>query len=91
MSKNSLLTFGRTVRTFMGFLVVAAGLAGGVWLGWWLSTRGDVVEIIHDAKMSLPGWAWLALKYGLSLAVGVVFILCFLVLGVLILGAGGRE
>lgn len=91
MSRKSLLTFRRTVRTIAGFLIILAGLAGGTWLGWWLSFRGDIVEIIHDAKMSLPAWAWSALKYGLSLAFGVLFIFFFLILGILILGGGRRE
>ncbi|MEJ2683801.1 MAG: hypothetical protein P8Z71_05345 [Candidatus Sulfobium sp.] len=91
MSRNSMLTFGRTVRTVAGFLIIVAGLLGGTWLGWWLSFRGDIVQIIHDAKMSLPGWAWLALKYGLSLAFGLLFVVFFLILGVLVLGGGRRE
>lgn len=91
MSKKSLLTFARTVRTVLGFLVILAGLSAGIWLGWWLGFRGDVVEILHDAKMSLPGWVWLALKYGLSLAFAVIFMVFFLVVGILILGGGGRE
>lgn len=91
MSKDSLLTFRRTARTISGFLIILVGLLGGIWLGWWLSFRGDIVEIIHDAKMSLPGWAWLALKYGLSFICGVLFILFFLILGILMLGGGRRK
>lgn len=91
MSRKSLLTFGRTIRTVAGLFIIAAGLLGGILLGWWLAFRGDIVQILHDAKMSLPSWAWLALKYGLSLAFGLVFITFFLILGVLILGWGGRE
>lgn len=86
-----MLTFGRTIRTVAGFLIIVAGLVGGIWLGWWLGFRGDIVQIIHDAKMSLPGWAWLALKYGLSAAFGVLFVVFFLVLGILVLGGGRQE
>jgi hypothetical protein len=91
MAKNSTLTFGRTVRTAAGFIIIIAGLLGSIWLGWWLAFRGDIVEILHKAKMSLPGWVWLALKYGLSLACGVLFMAFFLILGMLVLGGGGRE
>ncbi len=91
MSKNSILTFGRNVRTAAGFLIIVAGLLGGGWLGWWLASRGNIVEIIHEAKMSLPGWAWLALKYGLSLAGGVLFMVFFLILGMMVLGGGERN
>ena len=86
MPKNSLLTFRRTVRTVAAFLIILVGLLGGIWLSWWLSFRGDIVEILHDAKMSLPAWVWLALKYGLSLAFGLLFIIISLVVGVLVLG-----
>jgi hypothetical protein len=91
MPKNSMLTFGRNVRTAAGFMIIVAGLLGGVWLGWWLAFRGNIVEIIHDAKMSLPGWAWLALKYGLSLAGGALFVVFFLILGMIVLGGGGQN
>ncbi len=91
MSKNSMLTFGRNVRTAAGFLIIVGGLLGGVWLGWWFAFRGNIVEIIHEAKMSLPGWAWLALKYGLSLAGGVLFMVLFVILGMMVLGGGGQD
>lgn len=91
MSRTPLLTFGRTLKTVAGFLIILAGLLGGLWLAWWLGFRGDIVEILHQAKMSLPGWVWLVMKYGLSLAFGVLFIVFFLILGVLVLGGIGRE
>jgi dolichol-phosphate mannosyltransferase len=65
------------VRTAAGLLLIAAGLAGGVCLGWWLSTEGDIVEIIHRAKMGLPDWAGMVMKVGLS-ASAALFIVLFL-------------
>jgi len=46
------------IRTIVGFLTVITGIVGSLRLGWWLSTEGDIVEIIHRAKMGLPDWGW---------------------------------
>jgi len=79
------------VRTAAGFLLIIAGLAGGVSLGWWLSTEGDIVEIIHRAKMALPGWAWTMMKVGLSALSGAAFIVFFLALATAIFAEGRRK
>lgn len=79
----------RDIRTIIGFLLIFLGVIGGIWLGWWLSTEGDIIEIIHRAKMALPGWAWLALKMSLSALLGGAFILLFIILAILVFS--GKE
>jgi len=78
------------VRTAIGFLLIMAGLAGGICLGWWLSTEGDIVEIIHRAKMGLPDWAWTVMKVGLSAGSAILFIALLLALAIAVF-AGGRS
>jgi hypothetical protein len=79
------------VRTVVGYLIIIVGIIGCMWLMWWLISRGDIVEIIHNIKMSLPGWAWAVMKYGLSIAFGLVVMGFFIMLGVIVLGTGGRA
>lgn len=79
------------VRTAIGYLIIIVGIFGCIWLMWWLISRGDIVEIIHDMKMSLPGWAWAVMKYSLSIVFGVVVMGFVILLGVVVLGTGGRA
>jgi dolichol-phosphate mannosyltransferase len=79
------------VRTTAGFLLIMAALAGGVCLGWWLSTEGDIVEIIHTAKMGLPDWAWLVLKIGLSAITSFFLTALLFILAVAVFSGGGRK
>lgn len=78
-------------RTVIGFLSIITGIVGSLRLGWWLGTEGDIVEIIHRAKMGLPGWAWLAMKIGLSaVSAGLVVALLFAV-AIAVFAVGGRK
>ncbi len=79
------------VRTVIGYLIIIGGIIGCIWLMWWLISNGDIVQIIHDIKMSLPGWAWSIMKYGLSIAFGLVVMGFFIILGVIVLATGGRA
>jgi hypothetical protein len=83
--------FRYNLRTVLGFLIIIGGIVGGIWLGWWLCFRGDIINILHEIKMGFPGWVWLALKIGLSVFFGLLFVLLFLGLGVVVLGGGGRK
>jgi len=83
--------FGYHIRTIIGYVLVLAGLLGGLRLGWWLSTEGDMVEIIHRAKMGLPGWAWTAMNILLSAASVVIFIALLLSLAIMIFASGRRK
>ena len=83
--------FGYNFRTVVGFLLMISGAVGCLWLGWWLGTEGDIVEIIHQFKMSLPGWAWLAMKIGLSVVSAVVFVALVLTAAIAVFAAGGRK
>ena len=62
------------IRTIIGFLSVIGGTAGSLRIGWWLSTEGDIIELIHNFKMGLPGWAWLVMKVALSTVSAVLVI-----------------
>lgn len=64
----------RDIKTISGFLFILIGIIGGIWLGWWLATEGDIIEIIHKAKLALPGWAWLVLKITLSVSMGIILL-----------------
>jgi dolichol-phosphate mannosyltransferase len=88
--KNIPGDFNYNVRTIMGFLLVISGTAAALRLGWWLSTEGDIVELIHRAKMGLPDWAWTALKIGLSAFSGFLFLAGVVVLAILIFAAGRK-
>jgi dolichol-phosphate mannosyltransferase len=79
------------VRTAAGFLLIMGGLAGGVRLGWWLSTEGDIVEIIHRAKMGLPDWAWMVMKVCLSAGFAILFMTLLLALAIAVFAGGGRK
>jgi dolichol-phosphate mannosyltransferase len=79
------------VRTALGSLIVILGFTGSFWLGWWLGTEGDIVEIIHRLKMDLPGWAWLVMKIGLSaVSSGLVITLLF-AFAIAVFAIGGRK
>jgi hypothetical protein len=91
MDRNTGLSIGYHIRTAAGFFLILAGLTGGLWLAWWFIFRGDIIEILRTAKAGLPGWAWVALKFGLSGAFGVIFILAFIMIGMIVLGSRGRH
>jgi hypothetical protein len=79
------------IRTVIGYLIIIIGIIGSLCLIWLLIARGDIVEIIHNIKMGLPGWAWAMMKYGLSIVFGAAVMMIFVVLGVIVLGTGGRA
>ena len=79
------------VRTLVGLLLIAGGIVCGVWLSWWLTFQGDVIEIIHTVKMELPGWVWTVLKVGLSGVAGIALLSVFILLAVLVFSRGGRK
>ncbi len=83
--------FQYNVRTLIGLLVIAAGVITCIWLAWWLSFEGDIIDIIHIAKMKLPGWMWTVLRVGLSAAVGVLFLSIFVLVAVVIFSGGSRK
>lgn len=82
-------SMSRDTRTIIGFLLILIGVIGCGWLSWWLCTEGDIIEIIHRAKIALPGWVWLALKVGLSAMFGGLFILLFIILAIIVFS--GKE
>jgi hypothetical protein len=79
------------LRNIFGFLILVTGVIASLWLLWWLSFKGDIIDIIHKAKMSLPGWTWVLLKFGLSGAFGVIVIFITIVLAMMVLGGGRRN
>ena len=81
---------GYQMRTVAGLLLIIAGLAGSLISGWWLGTEGDIIEIIHQAKMSLPGWAWLVMKISLSAISAILLVALFLTLAIAIFARGDR-
>jgi dolichol-phosphate mannosyltransferase len=83
--------FSYNARTILGFLLVVSGTAGALRLGWWLSTEGDIVDLIHRAKLGLPDWAWAALKIGLSAFSGLLFLALVLTLAIMIFAAARRK
>lgn len=68
------------VNTALGLLAILTGLAGSVGLGVWLSTEGDLIAIIHNFRMTLPGWAGLVMKIGLASISALLFLAIFLAL-----------
>jgi len=83
--------FQYNVRTLIGLLVIAVGVISGIWIAWWLSFEGDIIDIIHIVKMKLPGWMWIVLRVGLSGAVGILFLSIFVVLAIVIFSGGSRK
>lgn len=75
----------------IGYLVIIVGVFGGPFLVWWLGFEGDIIDILHRLKMGLPGWGWRILKYSLSAAFGLAFMLFLILLGMLILAWGNQE
>jgi hypothetical protein len=87
-------TFGGVtyhIRTIIGFLSVIVGTAGSLRIGWWLSSEGDVIELLHNFKMGLPGWAWLVMKVGLSAVSAVFAIALFLALAISVFAGKRKE
>ncbi len=83
--------FEYNVRTVIGLLIIAGGVAFSLWLAWWLIFQGDIIALIHDAKMALPGWVWQSLKFGLSGIVGLVVLSFFIVLAVAVFSGGRKQ
>ncbi len=83
--------FEYNVRTFIGLLVIAAGVIGGIFMAWWLSFEGDIIDIIHIVKMKLPGWMWIVLRVGLSGVAGILFLSIFVVLAIMIFSGRSRK
>jgi dolichol-phosphate mannosyltransferase len=79
------------MRTVAGLLLIIAGLAGSLMSGWWLGTEGDIIEMIHRAKISLPGWAWLVMKIGLAAGSAIFFLALLLATAIAVFAAGGRA
>lgn len=78
-------------RTIIGFLLMITGVAGGLWLGWWLGTEGDIIKIIHSAKMNLPDWAWTAMKIGLSAVSAAVLTALVVALAIAVFAVDRRK
>jgi hypothetical protein len=83
--------FQYNLRTVVGFLLIAVGVAGSLYLGWWLIFRGNIVETIHTVKMSLPPWVWLVLKLSLSVLCAILFLSFFLMLAVMVFAYGRKK
>jgi len=81
----------RDLRTLIGFAIILVGLLLGGGIIWWLLSKGDIIEILHDLKAMLPWWGWLALKVSLSVIAGVLLILLFIAAGVMVFGMGNRD
>jgi dolichol-phosphate mannosyltransferase len=79
------------IRTISGFFFFGAGALGSAWLGYWLSTEGDIVESIHRVKMGLPDWAWIVMKIGLSGFSVLAALLLVLGFAIGVFGSGGRK
>lgn len=72
--------FKYNVNTALGLLAILTGLAGSVGLGVWLSTEGDLIAIIHNFRMTLPGWAGIVMKIGPALISALLFFAIFFAL-----------
>ena len=83
--------FNYNFRTIVGVIVIVSGLAEGIWLGWWLSTEGNIIDIIHDAKMALPEWAWVSLKIGLSVFAAAAFAGFLMALAITVFAGGDAS
>ncbi|MDA8105938.1 MAG: hypothetical protein M0Z71_11230 [Nitrospiraceae bacterium] len=79
------------VRTLIGLLVIAVGVAGCIFIAWWLSFEGDIIDIIHIVKMQLPGWMWIVLRIGLSGVAGILSLSIFVLLAIIIFSGGSRK
>ncbi len=79
------------LRTVLGLLVIIAGIALGLWLAWWLNFRGNVIDILHAVKMSLPDWTWTLMRYAFSIAFGAVIMAVFITIAMLILRGGSSR
>lgn len=74
-----------------GYFLILIGVFGAPVLGYWLIFHGDIIETIHQLKMSLPGWGWVALKYGLSFMAAIAFMVTLILTGLIVLWWGSRE
>lgn len=79
------------MRTVAGLLIIIAGLTGGLMSGWWLATEGDIIEIIHQAKLKLPWWAWLVMKIGLSALSAMLLIALLFAVAIAVFATGGSR
>jgi hypothetical protein len=79
------------IRTIVGFTLILGGIIGGIGFGWWLIFVGDIIQILHSIKMSLPGWVWLLLKIGLSGILALLFIALFVLLAFAVLSGGQKD
>lgn len=80
----------RDQRTALGFAIILGGIVLSSWAAWWFMTVGDIIQILHEIKVSLPGWMWIVMKVGLSLVAGGFVILFFLILAMLLFRVSDR-
>jgi hypothetical protein len=81
----------RDLRTLLGFGIILGGFIFTGWAVWYLATVGDIIQIIHEIKMGLPGWAWKLLRFGLTAVVGLCALGFFIALGILVFGMEKRK
>lgn len=81
----------RDLRTVAGFAIILAGIVLSGWAIWWFLSEGDIVRIIHDIKVGLPGWAWTALRVVLSVAAGGVIVFTLLMLAMCIFRGSDHD
>lgn len=82
--------FEYLLRTVLGFLVIIAGIALGLWFAWWLNFRGNVIDILHAVKVSLPSGAWTLMRYLFSLTFGAIVMSVFIAISMLILRGSNK-
>jgi hypothetical protein len=75
----------------LGYFVILLGVIGAPVVGLWLIIRGDIIEIIHNLKMGLPSWAWVALEYSLSFVFALALMGFMVLTGMLMLHWGSRK
>ena len=75
----------------LGYFVIILRLIGSPLVGWWLIFEGDILTVIHDLKMGLPAWAWITIKYTISLALTFMFIGGLVMLGMFMLWWSNRR
>jgi hypothetical protein len=81
----------RDIRTLLGFGIILGGFVLTGWAVWYLATVGDIIQIIHELKMGLPGWAWKLLRFSLTAVAGLTLLAFFVILGVLAFGMDKRR
>lgn len=75
----------------LGYFVILLGVFGGPIVGWWLIFEGDIIAIIHNLKLGMPGWAWVGLKYGISFVIALILMGSLILVGMLMLAWGSRS